>query len=102
MIDRPRAQTSPPSRSRDDAAPTHRRARIMHSPNQGARAATPPPRLRIFEPAVPTPSSGVRWLIDGFPAIILLWTQEQWASLRDRPSDAQYHPAGVWLALRME
>ena len=47
-------------------------------------------------------STGVRWIINGFPAILVVWTQEQWAGLKDRPRDAQYHPNGVWCALRLE
>ena len=60
------------------------------------------PRFSLFDPHLPTSSSGVRWLINGFPAIVIIWTQEQWADLQDRPSDAQLHPTGVWCALRME
>jgi hypothetical protein len=59
-------------------------------------------QLGLFEPDGPTDPQGVRWLINGFPANILIWTQDQWANLNERPSDAQYHPNGVWCALRME
>lgn len=42
-----------------------------------------------------------RWRINGYPALILIWTADQWERLEDRPSDAQYYPCGVWCALRM-
>ena len=42
------------------------------------------------------------WLINGFPAKVLIWTAEDWARLTDRPNDAQPYPNGVWCALRME
>jgi hypothetical protein len=60
------------------------------------------PRFGLFEPHLPPQPAGVQWLINGFPARIMIWTQEQWAVLQDRPSDAQLHPTGVWCALRME
>ena len=47
-------------------------------------------------------TNGSRWLINGFPATVQIWTEEQWAALSDRPSNAQYHPFGVWCALRLE
>ncbi len=43
-----------------------------------------------------------RWLINGFPATVLVWTAEEWARLTDRPKDAQQSPNGVWCVLRME
>jgi len=64
------------------------------------------PLLHVFEApreSTLTPKGGVlRWLIDGFPAIVLIWTQEQWSDLEVRPTDAQFHPQGFWCALRME
>ena len=57
------------------------------------------PRLhRQTEEAV----SSVRWLINGFPATILVWTAEEWARLTDRPEDAQPSPNGTWCALRID
>ena len=57
-----------------------------------------------FEPATTTRrgrSTMTRWWLFA-PAIVVIWTQEQWADLKDRPKDAQLHPTGVWCALRME
>jgi hypothetical protein len=71
---------------------------ISHLPTSSSRR----PRFGLFEPHLPPTSPGVRWLINGFPAIVVIWTQEQWADLKDRPKDAQLHPTGVWCALRME
>lgn len=42
-----------------------------------------------------------RWLVNGFPAEVLVWTAEEWAMLEPRPVDAQLYPCGVWAALRM-
>ena len=57
--------------------------------------------LRLHMPPADEGSSA-RWLINGFPATILIWTAEEWEKLTVRPSDAQYYPCGVWCALRME
>jgi hypothetical protein len=57
--------------------------------------------LRLHIPAADMAGS-VRWLIDGFPATILIWTAEEWARLTERPDDAQECPNGIWCALRIE
>jgi hypothetical protein len=76
----------------------------MRYPKHAATAPSRRLRFGLFEPHLPAPTSsaGARWLINGFPATVVIWTQEQWAALEDRPSDAQLHPTGVWCALRME
>ncbi len=54
-----------------------------------------------FETAtVPPPAAG--WRINGHPARLLIWSPEEWEHLEVRPIDAQFHPFGVWCALRME
>jgi hypothetical protein len=58
-------------------------------------------RLKIHRPATDQPSSA-SWLINGFPATILVWTAEEWASLTERPVDAQPLPNGIWCALRID
>ncbi len=68
-------------------APRASRRREPHS------AFTDPP------PKSPAPC---RWLIDGFPATLFVWTAEEWARLNDRPRDAQQCSNGIWCALRME
>lgn len=40
------------------------------------------------------------WKINGFPAVVYIWTAEEWACLMTRPADARQHPSGVWCALR--
>lgn len=45
---------------------------------------------------------GVGWRINGYPARLLIWSVEEWEHLESRPIDAQYHPFGVWCALRLE
>ena len=42
------------------------------------------------------------WRINGFRARLMVWTAEEWEKLEPRPADAQYHPSGVWCALRWE
>lgn len=59
-------------------------------------------RIRLHEPADEVGDRGLGWLINGYPAAVLVWTAEQWARLVDRPDDARWHPSGVWVALRME
>jgi hypothetical protein len=49
-----------------------------------------------------TDSSPVMWRINGYRATLLVWTQDEWARLDVRPADAQYHPSGIWCALRVE
>jgi hypothetical protein len=47
-------------------------------------------------------SAAVFWRINGFRARLVVWTAEEWEKLEPRPPDAQYHPSGVWCALRLE
>ncbi len=47
-------------------------------------------------------SGTVLWRINGFRARLLVWTAEEWEKLEAQPSDAQYHPSGVWCALRLD
>jgi hypothetical protein len=63
----------------------------------------PPPRtdLRLYvHPEAD--SQVVFWRINGFRARLLIWTVEEWEKLEPRPTDAQYHPSGVWCALRLD
>lgn len=47
-------------------------------------------------------SEAVLWRINGFPARLLIWTADEWERLEARPADAQFHPSGVWCALRLD
>ncbi len=67
------------------------------------------PGLRLYRPEDLTPSSGAepnggvaRWLINGYPATLQIWTDAEWASLSDPPPDAQRLDNGVWCSLRIE
>jgi hypothetical protein len=66
--------------------------------------ARPRGRLRLFK--IPQGSKAAppvaRWLINGFPATVIIWTEEQWAELDEHPEDAQALPNGIWCVLRME
>ena len=42
------------------------------------------------------------WRINGYRTRLLVWTQDEWERLETPPSDAQYHPTGVWCALRLD
>ncbi len=63
--------------------------------------ATKRTTLRLHQPPVDL-SSSARWLINGYPATLLIWTADEWDRLTDRPKDAQKCPNGIWCALRME
>jgi hypothetical protein len=52
-------------------------------------------------PAPLTVPNIARWRINGYPAMIIVWTAEEWERLTDRPDDAQYYSCGIWCALRM-
>ena len=57
--------------------------------------------IGIYNP--PTSESSVaHWRINGYRASILIWTNEEWDRMTDRPGDAQFYPCGVWCALRLE
>ena len=66
-----------------------------------SKVATKRTSLRLHMPTSDIASSA-SWLINGFPAKILIWTAEEWARLTERPTDAQEYPNGIWCALRME
>lgn len=57
--------------------------------------------LKIHRPAEQFANSA-RWLINGFPATVLIWTAEEWSRLAVHPIDAQPFPNGSWGALRMD
>jgi hypothetical protein len=42
------------------------------------------------------------WWINGYRAKLLIWTLDEWENMKNLPSDAQFHPSGVWCALRIE
>jgi hypothetical protein len=60
-------------------------------------------RLSIYQQANQQDGqSSCRWLIDGYPATVIFWTAEQWAILKNRPTDALPCPSGIWCALRFD
>ena len=59
-------------------------------------------RRRHVRPGSAGESLAVMWRINGYRASLLVWTPDEWAKMDVRPSDAQYHPSGIWCALRME
>ena len=69
-----------------------------------ARIADPVSKRSHLKLHLPTGeiANSARWLINGFPATILVWTAEEWSRLTDRPHDAQQVPNGSWCALRID
>lgn len=68
----------------------------LHDLAAGGAAA-----LRLYIHSRPE-SGAVFWRINGFRAKLLVWTPDEWERLEARPSDAQFHPSGVWCALRLD
>jgi hypothetical protein len=64
-------------------------------------AATGAVALRLCWHSGPE-TAAVFWRINGFRARLLVWTVEEWEKMDARPVDAQFHPSGVWCALRLE
>jgi hypothetical protein len=63
-----------------------------------------PPRAFLhvkYRPMKRTPPTA-GWRINGYAARLVIWSPEEWEKLEVRPLDAQYHPFGVWCALRLE
>ena len=73
----------------------------MMQSTQSYMPSARPAALRLYRPLSPATTS-VHWLINGYPASLLVWTVKEWEDLEERPSDAQYHPLGFWCALRLE
>jgi hypothetical protein len=42
------------------------------------------------------------WRINGYRVRLLIWTRDEWEKLETPPSDAQFHPVGVWCSLRVD
>jgi hypothetical protein len=57
--------------------------------------------VRLYVPRGPDARAAF-WRINGYRASLSIWTCDEWDKLEDRPADAQYHPKGVWCALRLE
>jgi hypothetical protein len=63
--------------------------------------ATPRTQISLYRPPAPE-SNLAHWRINGYRAVIVIWTDAEWKQLSERPGDAQYYPCGVWCALRLE
>ncbi len=57
--------------------------------------------IRLHRPAGEIPASA-RWLINGYPATVLIWTAEEWSRLPEPPAGAQLCSNGVRCLLRIE
>ncbi len=42
------------------------------------------------------------WRINGYRASLYIWTSAEWEAMAERPVDAQFHPSGLWCALRVD
>ena len=58
-------------------------------------------QLQLHRPAEGVANS-TRWLINGFPATVLIWSAEEWARMIDRPEHAQQSPSGLWCLLKFD
>jgi hypothetical protein len=68
----------------------------------GARVyGRPRADLRAIEGGAPA-GKAAYWRINGHRARLLIWTRDEWEKLKTRPPDAQFHPSGVWCALRLD
>ncbi|QEH36979.1 hypothetical protein OJF2_55640 [Aquisphaera giovannonii] len=68
--------------------------------NLGVRGRRPGETfLRVFDPGHGIEKSA-RWRINGYEVRLVIWSPDEWADLQERPIDAQFHPSGVWCALR--
>lgn len=84
----------------------------MNDPTDSpARAGHRPPRpclvLRLYpgSEANPQPPRRItRWIINGFPAVVEIWTSLQWHKLgaRERPADVQVLGDGTRVSMKME
>jgi hypothetical protein len=67
-----------------------------------ARVSEPPRALlRLCPESGPEPRAAF-WRINGYRARLLIWTRDEWERMESPPADAQYHPCGVWCALRVD
>lgn len=73
----------------------------MNSPLQIPDLAGSGPGLRLYFHSHPE-SGAVFWRINGFRAKLVVWTADEWEKLESRPDDAQFHPSGIWCALRLD
>ncbi len=73
----------------------------MGTPLPATTLTTPATDLRLYVDRGPD-SRVAFWRINGYRASLLIWTIDEWEKLEVRPTDAQYHPSGVWCALRMD
>jgi hypothetical protein len=73
----------------------------MRTATLAAGIAKPRTTLRLHAPAADI-AGAARWLINGYPATILIWTAEEWSRLPEQPGDAQACANGTWCALRFD
>ncbi len=76
---------------------------LVHKIHRANESSTPRPFLHVkYRPMnrIPPPAAG--WRINGYAARLVIWSPEEWENLEVRPLDAQFHPYGVWCALRLE
>jgi hypothetical protein len=66
----------------------------------GARSSARTDELRD-EAANKSGRASAIWWINGYRVRLFIWTQSEFAKLETHPSDAQYHPRGLWCALRV-
>ncbi len=68
-------------------------------PVRSGRLGREGPRLYVEEEPA---ERAAYWRINGYRAALYVWTVAEWESMAERPRDAQYHPSGLWCALRVD
>ncbi len=85
----------------DDDKITGIREVAMTDTVRATKSASKRSTLKLHLPGEEIVNSA-RWLINGFPATILVWTADEWARLTEHPLDAQQVANGTWCALRID
>jgi len=74
---------------------------LMHMASRSRTLSSPQSSLRLYVETGPD-SHEAFWRINGYRAKLLIWTADEWNQLKERPTDAQYHPKGLWCSLRID
>lgn len=85
-----------------NAKPPMQEETLVHKIHRANESSSPRAFLHVkYRPMKRTPPAA-GWRINGYAARLVIWSPEEWEKLEVRPLDAQYHPYGVWCALRLE
>jgi hypothetical protein len=74
----------------------------VHKIHRVEESHAPRPFFHVGRRPAKPPRRAAGWRINGHAARLVIWSPEEWEKLEVRPMDAQYHPYGVWCALRLD